>query len=569
MENLTKYISILKALAISIVLVFVFGLFINFAKADCVLTREQFKLSEHQGLITGNVTANGQAVVNNNTNCSFPLSLSSYKMYDRTLEKQVYFDGVTVNISPNSRTVLNVSLPSCMAQIDLYYGPIIKSVPTLDRSGTLLEWAYYQNNSNSYGNASGNFCTDIPETPELVVACSANPSSVDVGNSVSWTATVSGGTGAYTYHWTGTDGLSNYSQSASKIYSTAGTKYATVVITSGGRSISANCSVVVEPPVTPNLTGSCSASPLSVNVGGRVYWTATASGGTGAYTYHWTGTDGLVNYSQSTSKLYSTAGTKNATVVITSGTESINANCSANVNNNTVDDELIVTCSTNHSSVDVDEDVIWRATASGGDGVYDYEWTGTDDLEGDTRNVTWSYDNGGTKRGRITVTSGGQTAYTSCTVRVNEDEINDNLNVSCYASPATSQVGSRINWNVRVSGGDGNYDYDWSGTDGLNSSSRTPSKIYSTPGSKRATVTVTDGDGLEDSATCNANINSVLAFSQTYQPPMASAVYLSQIPYTGIADNYKLLFFLGVLALFSAWIAYAVTSYQKNNEVKS
>jgi PKD repeat protein len=149
-------------------------------------------------------------------------------------------------------------------------------------------------------------------------------------------------------------------------------------------------------------------------------------------------------------------------------------------------------------------------------------------------------------------------------LRVEEEE-EDDLSVSCYANPSSNiQTGTRINWSVRVSGGDGDYDYDWSGTDGLNSSSRSPSITYYNPGTKRATVTVTDGDGQEDSDTCTINVNSVLAFTQEYQTPIAPAVYLNQVPYTGIADNYRLALFISVLALFSAWIAYVVISYKKN-----
>ena len=64
----------------------------------------------------------------------------------------------------------------------------------------------------------------------------------------------------------------------------------------------------------------------------------------------------------------------------------------------------------------------------------------------------------------------------------------------------------------------------------------------------------------------NVNQNSVLAFSQSYQAPLASAVYLSQIPSTGVYDNMKLAYFVGFLALISAWIAYIVIARKKEVE---
>jgi hypothetical protein len=60
-----------------------------------------------------------------------------------------------------------------------------------------------------------------------------------------------------------------------------------------------------------------------------------------------------------------------------------------------------------------------------------------------------------------------------------------------------------------------------------------------------------------------------LSFSQSYQPPLASAVYLSQIPSTGVYDNMKLVYFVGFLGLFSAWIAYIVIARKKEVEARN
>jgi len=321
------------------------------------------------------------------------------------------------------------------------------------------------------------------------------------------------------------------------------------------------------PPEEPDtLIGSCDVDPSSGYVGDSLSWSASASGGNGHYSYSWSGTDGLSSNSSIVSKIYSSIGIKTGTVTITSDGQSVSRTCSAVVLAQNIQNDLTLTCSASPSSVDVDEDVTWRAYPSGGTGSYSYDWSGTDDLEGSSRNITWSYDDNGTKRANVIVTSGGKSASASCSVKVNDDNNNDNdLSVSCYASPTTAQIGNRVNWYVSISGGDGDYDYDWSGTNGLNSSSRSTYKTYSSTGRKNATVTVTDGDGNEESDTCYVNINqnSVLAFSQTNQTPLVDAVYLNQIPYTGVADNYKLYSFVGILALLSAWIAYIIIARKK------
>jgi len=229
---------------------------------------------------------------------------------------------------------------------------------------------------------------------------------------------------------------------------------------------------------------------------------------------------------------------------------------------------LIISCNSNISNADINDDVTWRANASGGTGSYSYSWSGTNGLSGNNRNVVWSYDTSGTKRGTVTVTSNGQSASASCSMSINQEDNydDDDLDVSCYANPSNPQINNRVNWYADVSGGNGNYTYSWRGSDGLNSSSRSPYMTYSTPGSKSATITVRS-NGRSTSANCYTNVvqNSVLSFSQSYQTPLASAVYLSQIPSTGVYDNMKLAYFVGFLALFSAWVAYVVISYKKNN----
>ena len=325
------------------------------------------------------------------------------------------------------------------------------------------------------------------------------------------------------------------------------------------------------PVQTPTLNGSCYATPSNVDAGGSITWNSVVSGGTGSYSYAWSGTDSLYGNNSSISRNYPDGGTKNASVTIVSGSQTITRYCSAIVNP-IVRNNLVVSCDTNRSTININDSVTWRANASGGNGSYSYSWTGTDGLGGNSANTSWSYDSNGTKRGTVTVTSGSQSASASCSIFVNQNyyynnNYSNNLSVSCYASPSNPQINNQMNWYANVSGGNGGYTYSWYGSDGLNSSSRSPYMTYYNPGSKSATVTVWS-NGRSTSANCYTNVgqNSVLAFSQGYQAPLASAVYLSQIPSTGVYDNMKLAYFVGFLALFSAWIAYIVIARKKEVE---
>lgn len=366
----------------------------------------------------------------------------------------------------------------------------------------------------------------------------------------------------------------NNSLHVSQAASAIAAVHATYPDTSSPNSISPGCvafdSLNTPPPPPPHvdetLVGSCSVNPNTVSVGNSVNWGATASGGNGSYVFSWTGTDGLsAGNVPAVSKTYSTPGTKSGTVTITSNGQSVVRTCTANVTE-IVNNNLTASCNASPSSVEVDSYINWSASVSGGTGAYTYAWTGTDGLYGNSSVVSRYYSNTGTKYGYLTVTSGGQTVNTSCSARVKEDNNNydDDLTVSCYANPTTMQVGTRMNWYANVSGGDGDYDYDWSGTDGLNSSSRSPAMTYYDSGRKSATVRVYS-NGQSVSRTCYATVNqnSVLAFSQSNQTPIESAVYLSQVPYTGLADNLNLVWFMLGLALFSAYVAYVVMANKK------
>jgi hypothetical protein len=181
---------------------------------------------------------------------------------------------------------------------------------------------YYYNNGNNY-NYNNNYYNSSP-----TVSCIANTSFAPVGQTVRWTASVSGGNGYYTYRWNGTDGISGTGQTLGVNYSSPGTKYATVNVYSNGQSVTRECQGGVTVGVrnnqnygnTGNLEIACFADAERVRVGVPVTWAVEATGGDGSnYSYAWTGTEGLTGSQRSAVTAYSTTGTKSATVTVTSG----------------------------------------------------------------------------------------------------------------------------------------------------------------------------------------------------------------------------------------------------------
>ena len=68
-------------------------------------------------------------------------------------------------------------------------------------------------------------------------------------------------------------------------------------------------------PVVDPVTVTCEPSATSALTGQPISWTAVPSGGTGNYTYEWTGDDGLTGTNNPLSKTYNTIGVKTASVV--------------------------------------------------------------------------------------------------------------------------------------------------------------------------------------------------------------------------------------------------------------
>ena len=79
------------------------------------------------------------------------------------------------------------------------------------------------------------------------------------------------------------------------------------------------------------LSVSCIASQSPVNINQGVEWTAEVSGGTGVYSYLWSGNDNLKGTTKSIVWNYDTVGIMSANLSITSGEQSVNVACTNSV----------------------------------------------------------------------------------------------------------------------------------------------------------------------------------------------------------------------------------------------
>jgi hypothetical protein len=176
-------------------------------------------------------------------------------------------------------------------------------------------------------------------TSALNGSCTISPSTTYVNQDVTFSATASGGNGGYTYSWTGDNGVYSSSQSFTGRYSYTGVKNATVTIrSSDGQIITRTCSTNVQDTYNPPIVSGayCVANPTNAGVNQNVTWTVYPGNNVYGSSYNWTGTDGLMGYGQTISRVYNTPGYKSATVTMFANGQTTTVNCGTNIQGNVI-----------------------------------------------------------------------------------------------------------------------------------------------------------------------------------------------------------------------------------------
>jgi uncharacterized repeat protein (TIGR01451 family) len=193
---------------------------------------------------------------------------------------------IAINSDESSAFDINIDVDSAIT--DLTAGNFKTGSYTWDNppSGRHQVRACIDSNNEITEDNEGNNCgpvttfqVDNPGTGGgLSVSCSASPSTADVGETVTWTATVQNNIGVTTYDWSGTQGLSGSSSSVTKSYGSQGTKNATVTVEAENATESGTCSVsVTVGGGGSSATADISASPTEILVGesSTLTWSST------------------------------------------------------------------------------------------------------------------------------------------------------------------------------------------------------------------------------------------------------------------------------------------------------
>jgi PKD repeat protein len=348
----------------------------------------------------------------------------------------------------------------------------------------------------------GSCSFNITVNPPLnVTGCQADPNPTKVGHNTTFSATVTGGIGAYTYDWDFGDGSGSAEATPIYAYTTANTYNVTLSVTDERANVeSCSFNITVNPEL--NVSG-CMADPNPTEVGHNSTFSANATGGVGAYTWLWDFGDG--NNSTQTSPIYAygSAGNRTVTVTVKDGLNNTQ-NCSFNIS---VNEALNVSgCMADPNPTKVDYNTTFSANASGGVGTYTWLWDFGDGNNSTAASPIYAYATAGNRTVTVTVTD--QVTSKDCSFNIT---VNPPLDVTgCMADPNPTRVDYNTTFSATVTGGIGSYTYDWDFGDGNSSAEVSPIYAYASTDTYNVTLTVTDERANVEGCSFNLTVNPPL-----------------------------------------------------------
>ncbi len=574
------------------------------ARAGNLISVAGFTVDEQAHTVT--------AKVMNSTNCKVPISFSSYKLTEPfdagNLSSQEFIGDDHEDIAPNYWAELTVPLASCATQYDVWYGDAPHELQNIVYGPWLLGYSFYKQDT---------ICRHVEP---LAVTCSATPTTATVGTSIAWSSLASGGGAPLTYSWSGTNGLSGNLSSVNKIYTSSGTKRGTITVTdASGTEEEAECEVQIRDeevsipacpiPSAPGRIIVTFPTTRKIVSGGSVEQamngpvTASIPAGTYKVTLaSFDGYSGRESITQPREQWFA-----NLFPVASSGSSANGDDSDLGSSSANGDDAESSSVSTIRTGTISDLQDLVRTTLK---------------TEVVNQSLSVPFLIGGVKAVHAAYpdTAFQNSLYPLCaafdpvatTPPPPPPPPPASFQATCVASPQSIEVGNSVSWSATASGGTGSYTYSWTGSDALSGSTANVSKIYSSAGTKNATVTVTSGS-LQATAQCSLSVTTVpttppppppppsttppppppppssvcmvncgggslnppnvyltkgtssrggstVYLSQTpYSGGRVAGVFLSQLPYTGILADYGsvILFLIGVL-FWSAIVAFAI-----------
>jgi len=223
---------------------------------------------------------------------------------------------------------------------------------------------------DALGLTSANGTVQVVVVAAPTVSAAASPSLSEVGISVAFTSTQSGGVPTISYAWLFGDGSGSTLANPSHTYTTAGTYTATVWANdSFGESGHGTVTVTVN----PRIAATAAVSRSTTDVGVAVTFSGASSGGVAPVSYTWSFGDGTNGSGVGPTHAYTAPGTYH---ILLWANDSLRASGMAFANVTVVADPAFVGFAVTPANVTTGTSVTFSATISGGIAPYSYVYSG-------------------------------------------------------------------------------------------------------------------------------------------------------------------------------------------------
>ncbi|WP_044601155.1 beta strand repeat-containing protein [Candidatus Babela massiliensis] len=378
-------------------------------------------------------------------------------------------------------------------------------------------------------NCVGSQSIDVSVT--YIQSITASPSStVCAGTNVQLSAQVSGGSGNYSYSWSGPNGYT-YTGNPAIIddISTSGTYDLIVTDNEFICSTASTISITVD----PNPVVTISSNPVTACYGGGTILTANVSGGSGSYSYAWTLNGSYVGTDSSTLTVNDIIpGTNDGSYQVT--VTDTTTTCNATSSSFTIPiDQVSVTLNSSSTVICQGASITLTANVTSGVSPYTYDWYQDGSLLVTTSDNVYTINNldAGTYTYQVIVTDSNPCQGTSNSVSIT---VNSNPTVTITPNPASVCLGSDITLTATASGGSGSYNsYSWVTPTGTSTANPLVISNATSADAGTYTVTVTDSNicsGTSSSVTLTVNNNPTV----TITPNPASVCVGSNLTLTAI-----------------------------------
>src|SRR2546426_828650 len=332
---------------------------------------------------------------------------------------------------------------------------------------------------------------------------SADRSAADVGQSITFACSASGGTPPYVYAWTLSDGGIGTGPTVTHSFSSPGTYEATCTVTDLFLGIaSASKSVVISP--LPSVAASVDhdlAAPGTV-----LTFSASPSGGDGSFSYEWTFDDGPTGTGSPASHSYSAGGIYSPAVTATDSLGGTKVTQTQTVSVTAPPAPLGASVSAPRQAADVGQSVSFTCSATGGAAPYSYGWTFGDGNTGSGPAVNHVYQSAGA----MTVTCTATDSASASAAASKSVDVSPSPSVAAHANPSAAAPGTSLTFSAQATGGPGGFtDYAWSLGDGATGSGIQVAHAFAQPGSYQASVVVTDANGGTASGSVSVTISNI------------------------------------------------------------